>query len=228
MGELMESVSEGPLWLFNISAPRALLVVAHPDDETIFAGGLILCSRETRSTVVCCTDEGDRVRQDEFCCACRFLAQHSGNPVDPIPLSLVPQRMQALELGEAVKPYAHRYDIVFSHNAQGQYGHEHHKLVHRCVIESIGNPNTWVFISSGSTNVDQEQLKSKIPGGTHHLELASEILTLKVRAFQECHVSQARDYGYDPVSGKLRDSCLKETLSWYFESAGGEESTFFR
>lgn len=227
----MEKKSKDPLWLFDISEPRALLVVAHPDDETIFAGGLILRSRETRWTIVCCTDEGERKRQDEFRCACEFLAQHSGNHVEPVLLGLIPQRdghIEHLALAEALKPHAIGYDIVFTHNSQGEYGHEHHKLVHRCVIESIGNPNTWVFISPGSTNVNQEELRSKTPDGNVSLDLCSEILGLKVQAFQECHVSQARLYGYDPVSDELCDTDLKETLYWYFEDPGREEYAFFR
>jgi LmbE family N-acetylglucosaminyl deacetylase len=227
----MGKMSEDPLWLFDISEPRALLVVAHPDDETIFAGGLILRSRETRWTVVCCTDEGNRTRQDEFLCACEFLAQHSGNYVEPAFLDLILQHdghIERLALTKALKSHAIGYDIVFTHNSQGEYGHEHHKLVHRCVIESIGNPNTWVFISPGSKNVNQEELRSKMPNGNVTLDLSSEILGLKVQAFQECHVSQARLYGYDPVSDELRNTDLKETLSWYFEDPGREEFAFFR
>jgi LmbE family N-acetylglucosaminyl deacetylase len=117
---------------------------------------------------------------------------------------------------------------VFTHNSQGEYGHEHHKLVHRCVIESIGNPNTWVFISPGSTNVNQDELRSKMSNGNVSIDLSSEILGQKVQAFQECHVSQARLYGYDAVSYKLINTDLKETLSWYFENPGREEYSFFR
>jgi LmbE family N-acetylglucosaminyl deacetylase len=227
----MEKMSKDPLWLFDISKPSALLVVAHPDDETIFAGELIIRSRETRWTVVCCTDEGNRTRQDEFLCACEFLAQHSGNYVEPVFLGVIPQHdghIEHLSLAKALTSHAIGYDIVFTHNSQGEYGHELHKLVHRCVIESISNPNTWVFISPGSKNVNQEEFRSKMPNGNFTLDLSSQILRLKVQAFQECHVSQARLYGYNPVSHKLFNTDLEETLSWYFEYPGREEYAFFR
>ena len=47
---MLTRLQEDPLWLFDISHPKALLVVAHADDETIFAGGLILSSRKTEWT----------------------------------------------------------------------------------------------------------------------------------------------------------------------------------
>ena len=224
-------MSKYPLWLFNLADPSALLVVAHPDDETIFASGLILRSRKTRWTVVCYTDEANQKRQDEFFCACGFLAQHSGNYVEPAFLGLIPQQDEHtdhLSLAKALKSHAIGYDIVFTHNMQGEYGHEHHKLVHRCVIESISNPNTWVFIYPGSKNVNHEELRSKMPNGNVTLDLSPEILGLKLQAFQKCHKSQARLYGYDPVSDELRNTNLKETLSWYFEDPGREEYAFFR
>ena len=117
---------------------------------------------------------------------------------------------------------------MFTHNSQGEYGNEHHKLVHQCVIEHIGNPNTWVFISPGSTNVNQENLRSKITDGNFKLDLPSEILKQKVDAFQKCHVTQSEDYGYDLGSGKLKNTQLEETLYWYFENPRREEYTFFR
>jgi hypothetical protein len=42
-----------PVWLLDIPKARALLVVTHADDETIFAGGLILSSQNTAWTIIC-------------------------------------------------------------------------------------------------------------------------------------------------------------------------------
>lgn len=94
------------------------------------------------------------------------------------------------------------------------------------MIDSIANPNTWIFISPGSKNVIQE-LKSKKRGGTFILDLSPETRRLKIKTFHECHVSQAELYGYDKA-GKLRDSHLRETLYWYFEGPGTEEYTFYK
>lgn len=226
----MEKMPKNCPWLFDLSKPKALLVVAHPDDETIFAGGLILLSRETRWTIVCCSNEGNPTRQNEFLCACEFLAKHSGNSIEPIFLNLLLKSEERLDhhaLIKALSPYAKGYDIVFTHNSQGEYGHEHHKLVHNCVIESVDISNIWCFISPGSSNVNQDKLRSKKPEGNASLDLNSEIIRLKVQSFQECHVSQAMVYGYDSVSKVLHNTDLKETLLWYFENSGREEFTFF-
>lgn len=169
---MVEAIAKRPVWLFDIPKPRALLVVAHPDDETIFAGGLILCSRETQWTILCCTTESHQ-RQQEFLDACQFLAKTSGNRINPVSFGLVDGHIDLLALAEELRSYATGYDIVFTHNSRGEYGHPDHKLVHKCVIDSIANPNTWVFISPGSKNVNQEELRNKKRGGisysTFHL-----------------------------------------------------------
>jgi LmbE family N-acetylglucosaminyl deacetylase len=223
---MMEMMPKIQPWLFDLSKSRALLVVAHPDDETIFAAGLILLSRETRWTIVCCTDEGNSTRQNEFFCACEFMAKHSGNSIEPVFLNLLLNNREHFDhhaLIQALSSYAKGYDIVVTHNSQGEYGHEHHKLVHSCVIEAIATSNIWCFISPGSSNVNPNKLRSKMPNGNASLDLNSETITLKVQAFQECHVSQAVIYGYHPVSNELRNTHLKETLLWYFENPGREE-----
>lgn len=225
---MVKVITKGPLWLFDISKPRALLVVTHPDDETIFAGGLILCSRQTRWTIMCVKPQSNQ-RKNEFISACQFLAKKSGNHIDQILLDPVldtDNLVNASWLAKELRPFATGYDFVLTHNREGEYGHSNHKLVHRCVIGSIANPNTWVFISPGSKNVNQEELRSKKPGGNFTLELSPQIRRLKIKAFKECHVSQAEIYGYDET-GKLRDTDLRETLLWEFES-GKEEYTFYR
>lgn len=229
MSMVNDTDPRNPLWLFNISKPRALLIVAHPDDETIFAGGLVLSSQNTKWTIICCIDESCQKRKNEFFCACRFFEQYTGNIVEPVFLAIKPQHNRSnmyLQLCKALKVYAKEYDIVFSHNRQGEYGHEDHKLVHHSVIESIHNPNIWLFISPGSKNVNQDELRSQLPNGNMTLDLSSEIITMKKEVFCKCHKSQAALYGYESISGQLLNTDLKETLYWYFESPGSEAFTF--
>jgi len=225
---VLKGATQNPLWLLDIPKPKALLVVTHADDETIFAGGLILSSREARWTIICVNPQGQQ-RVDEFLSACHFLAEKSGNCVDSVLLDPILNHNGQINLDWLIsKLHSYRvgYDFVLTHNREGEYGNENHRLVHRCVVKSIANPNTWHFLSPGSTNVNQEILKSKHPQGNVTLDLKPEILKLKIQAFQECHKSQAKLYGYDPVSRKLRDTDLRETLQWEFES-GKEQYTFY-
>ena len=223
----MDTITKGPIWLFDIPEPKALLIVAHADDETIFAGGLILSSCKTTWTIICCKPETSK-RKNEFLSACRFLSKKSGNHIDSILLTPILNSKGGLEKLEKkdLEPYRTGYDIIFMHNNMGEYGNEDHKLVHRYVIDLIANSNTWVFISPGSTNVGQEELKSEKPGGNYILNLSPKIQTLKKRTFQEYHISQAECYGYDET-GKLKESQLLETLQWEFES-GKEKYTFYK
>lgn len=218
-------MSNDLFWIDEIQNPKALLVVAHPDDETIFAGGLILSSLETQWTIICCVHEYGP-RREEFYRACEFLSQESGNPIEPNYLGTPPaQAFQSLS--EYLIEYREGYDIVFTHNRMGEYGHEHHKFVHNTVINIVANPNTWLFISPGSSNVDQDKLRSKRADGNRAVHLNPETLRLKIRAFQDCYESQSKLYGYDQETGELRETDLRETLHWEFES-GKEEYTYFK
>lgn len=217
-----------PVWLLEIPKPRALLVVTHPDDETIFAGGLILSSHETKWTIVCVHPQ-DQQRKKEFLSACNFLESESSSSIYPVlfdPLLNPNGQINAEWLIDGLKHYRTSYDFVLTHNREGEYGNENHRLVQRCVIRSIANPNTWVFISPGSTNANQESLKSNHPKGNVTLKLTPKFQKLKIVAFHRCHQSQAALYGYDPVSRKLLDSDLQETLKWEFES-GKERYSFY-
>jgi len=213
-----------PKWINEIKNPKALLVVAHPDDETIFAGGLILTSQDTQWTIICCKYE-EEPRQHEFRRACDFLAKNSGNQIEPI---VVSKELNYREIVDELRRHeVSKYDIVFTHNYMGEYGNEDHKYVLRSIIETIDHPNTWLFISPGSCNVNQDEFRSKIPNGNKWLDLPLKILNLKKRAFQECHITEARKYGYD-YTGYLRNGSnqLRPTLLWSFE-AGSEQYTFF-
>lgn len=112
-----------------ILGARRALMVAHPDDESLFFGGLLI-RHPGDWTVICCTiPRRDPIRAWKFFRACEILGArgllrpfeepepnaHLSN-IDPVDLS--------------------GFDTVVTHNAAGEYGNSHHRDVHRIVSES--------------------------------------------------------------------------------------------
>lgn len=110
------------------------IVVAHPDDETIWAGGL---AARLKCDIVCCSiPKRDPVRALKFYDACEQLkcrgvvlpAQE--NPPYPLDLSL-------LDL--------EKYDHIFTHNEVGEYGHAHHIQLHKHICEKYSHKKKSYF-----------------------------------------------------------------------------------
>ena len=112
--------------------------------------------------------------------ACEFLSDNSGNNIEPEYLGISPAQLNK-GLPDALKQYRDKFDIVFTHNRMGEYGHEDHKLVYKNVIDNISHENTWLFISPGSWNVNQNDLRSKKENGNRKMTLTPEILQLRAR-----------------------------------------------
>lgn len=107
---------------------RPLLVVAHPDDESIFFGGMLSRFRHLKWTVLCLSDGNAEGRGDdrhaEFLQACKKLGvkkalhwNYSDNFPHRFPVDLIEKRLSEIE-----KP-----TIVFTHGIVGEYGHAHHQ-----------------------------------------------------------------------------------------------------
>jgi LmbE family N-acetylglucosaminyl deacetylase len=117
-----------------------LLCIAHPDDETIFFGGLIQRKRDRPWTVVCMTDANadgqGKKRKRQFQRACQMLGVQ-----DPqwwgyndifekrLPVEEIVSRLQNLP-----KPHS-----IFTHGIIGEYGHPHHQDVSFSVHEAFKN-----------------------------------------------------------------------------------------
>lgn len=106
-----------------------LIVVAHPDDETIFFGGLIQTYRRRPWKIICVTDgnadgQGERRRLD-FLNACKKLGATEAEMWD-FP-DQYDQRLDFDRLTERLK--AESAVEVFTHGILGEYGHPHHQDV---------------------------------------------------------------------------------------------------
>jgi LmbE family N-acetylglucosaminyl deacetylase len=106
-----------------------LLVVAHPDDETIFFGGLVQVYRRKPWKIICVTDGnadglGEK-RKQEFFSACDQLGAKSFAMWD-FP-DRYASRIDAGQLRERLLEETPAE--VFTHGALGEYGHPHHQDV---------------------------------------------------------------------------------------------------
>lgn len=103
--------------------PRAL-VVAHPDDESLWFGGL-LAAEPGDWTIVCCSiPRTDPVRAWKFFDACEVL----GAKARLLPV-VETSPTEALKHLDVVDLSA--FDEVVTHGAAGEYGHGHHLQLNR-------------------------------------------------------------------------------------------------
>lgn len=110
-----------------IIGKRNAVIVAHPDDEALFAGGIL--SRYKGFDVICCSIPF----KDPERALCYFESvRRLGHypilfPFQEINVNEPLKHLRMLELD--------KYDNIFTHNSEGEYGHPHHIQIYEYIKE---------------------------------------------------------------------------------------------
>ncbi len=168
--------------LSQILGRKNALIVAHPDDETLWAGGLLLRFPDRDWTVIACsTPQKDPRRAAEFLNACVVLGVQGR--VLPVVDSNMWVPLHASQVLEAIQTGLCNFDCVVTHGYAGEYGHMHHQQIHKFVKQSYQGPTLGFGWQHGKQ-------------GEHRLELTEAELAAKMVAL--------RCYGdADGLVGKL-------------------------
>jgi LmbE family N-acetylglucosaminyl deacetylase len=121
-----------------MAAPSHLLIVAHPDDETIFFGGLVLSLKKRNWKIIVATDANadgqGRERREQFAAACKNLGVKNHEMWD-FP-DIFEQRLNTTKLIERLSK-EEKPRMVFTHGIIGEYGHPHHQDVSYAVHKAF-------------------------------------------------------------------------------------------
>ena len=127
------------------------VIVAHPDDETLWAGGTILSNPSWKCFIVCLCRKSDAERAAKFYKALQFLK--SEGIIGDIDDGPDQKPLDEKEVERAIMhllPKTH-FDLIISHNPSGEYTrHIRHEEVSKAVITlwhagKITTDKLWTF-----------------------------------------------------------------------------------
>lgn len=170
----------------------ALILHAHPDDETIFAGGLMLAYPMWQWHLICLTMQPDTQRAQEYAAAAAAFKNKGVNIVNHTALhkrdtGQVLSNSEYADWLASVDELANKGlkpDITFTHNAMGEYGHPHHMAVNKIAHKTFGN--VWDFVFPGKSSVGPQVIKNSV----NEVELSPEIARAKKEIFDMAYIEQ--------------------------------------
>ena len=197
---------------------KRAIVVAHSDDEVLWAGGLPLRYPGDWTIVCCSTPVKELDRPAQFLEACATLgAKAKLYPDEDVSGKIPLKSLDQVNLED--------FDHIITHNKWGEYGHPHHKQVHHYVVSKYSHKciTTFGFRLRGF-NFFGYRLRCK---GTHRIDLTAVELETKMAALKK-YSQIVNDDGKDiPLWQSLISLyCGKKGLNFSVETYDGSWEGF--
>jgi LmbE family N-acetylglucosaminyl deacetylase len=201
----------------NIKASLSVaIIVAHPDDETLWAGGLILNNPQWNCFIISLCRKSDEDRCSKFFKVLKILnADGTMGDLDdepeqkPIKIDVIKQII--LELLPK-----HNFDIIITHNPKGEYTkHLRHDEVSEAVImlwneSKINTTELWTFAyEDGGKNYYPKAIEN----ASFCESLSLEVWLKKYKLITEI-------YGFDLNSWEAKSTPKSEAF-WIFNKTKG-------
>ncbi len=190
------------------------LIVAHPDDETLWAGGTILSNPAWRCFVVCLCRGSDKERASRFYQALTML--HAAGAMGDLddgpeqtPLNEYIVQQVILDLLPS-KPF----DLIISHDPGGEYTrHRRHEETGKAVIQlwhngKIGTNELWTFAYEDN---NRQHYPKPVEKATFYHILKKRIWRIKYRLI-------TNTYGFMKSSWEAQTTPRSEAF-WQFSNS---------
>lgn len=146
---------------YNKVTVNKLMIVSHPDDETIF-GGCELIDKEGEYKVVCLDYKSDKDRSSEFAQAMLTLGVTEWEMYDAV----LGQdgKYNSEWLSEVLTKHLNErgWIKVVTHNPRGEYGHYKHRQLHKAISNFIDVRDIlWCFDNTGKRNWNKKFIRRK-------------------------------------------------------------------
>jgi len=198
------------MWTFR----KCVVIVAHPDDETLWAGGNILMHPESEWTIVTLCRKSDQDRAPRFFQAIEELnATGAMGDLDDGPEQKPLKNLQVQHEILQNLP-SNRYDLIITHGLNGEYTrHLRHEETAQAVMalwksNRLSAVQIWRFAYEDD---GRKHLPRTVGDADMHIRLPEEI-------WQKKYDIITNIYGFSPDSFEARTTPREEAF-WCFKSS---------
>lgn len=190
---------------------NALAIVAHPDDEIIWMGGMILKHKNWNWTIYSLCRRDDRDRAPKFFRVCALLGVHG--IIDDLDDKVLKSLDETEIIMRVIETFGKKkFDYLFTHGENGEYGHIRHCEIHAAIKKMVEKKmisckKLYFFHYSKGKNVLYPRLVSPRPrhDGDIVLELTPQHFEEKKRIVREMY-GYSNEKGFELMSCHTRES----------------------